>query len=105
VPDEGHREACLRVKLRLKGKKREQPVDRAGHGIDALAPPRPHRRAHIVDRADASPLQSRLEAEVEVRRVHADEQPHTFAPQPAVESTANSEELGHARENLDVTAQ
>jgi hypothetical protein len=69
----GDRDARLLVDRLLEGEDGEHVVDGALDLVDALAPPRPDGRAHVVHGADALRAQLRLEGEVEVGRVHTDE--------------------------------
>ena len=83
MADERHRHAGGLVDRRLERKQRQHPVDAAADLRDALAAPRPHRRAHEMDRAHAAALELALEAEVEVRRVDADEDRHALGERGA----------------------
>ncbi len=104
MADERHRHAGFLVDRRLERKQREHPVDRAPDLAHALAPPRPHRRAHEMHGAHARALELRFEAEVEIRRVDADEDRHALGAQPSREPAAQCEELRQAGQHLDQPA-
>src|SRR5207237_4731083 len=78
---------------------------RAGDGLDALAAPRPHRRADIVDRAHAARLEARFQPEVEVGSVYAYEQRCLDCGEAAQRLAADPEKLRKVRQHFDVSAQ
>jgi len=85
------------VDRRLEREQGEHAIDGRRDRLHALAAPRPHRRAHEVDRADAAALELRLQAKVEVRRVDADEQRDALGDQARAKLWTYAEELGQVR--------
>src|SRR5690349_16780461 len=92
MPDVGDRYACGLVERRLERKQREHAVDRAPDRAQPLAPPRPHGRTHEMDGADAPALEPPLEAEIEVRRVDADEHRYARCDETAADLTAQHDQ-------------
>ena len=74
MPDERHRNVGGFVERKLERKERQDPMHCPADLVNALAAPRPDRRAHEVHRPHAGALELRFDAEVEIRRVDADEQ-------------------------------
>src|SRR5207344_2541983 len=72
--------------------------------MDALGAPGPERGAHVMDRGNANSLQLRLDSEVEVRRVDADEEGWTLAHHLPVDAIADAHDLAQVPDHLDVAA-
>src|SRR5262249_9518291 len=73
-------------------------------GVDALPPPCPHRRADVVNRTHAAPLEPRLEAEIEIGRIHTDEQRSLSRAQPSIYLATDAHELRNVAQYLDDAA-
>ena len=84
MADEGDRDAGRLVERRLERKQREHPVDARGRSSSARS--RRHAQTDGLTKwivRTPRALQLALEAEVEIRRVDADEQRHALGEQPA----------------------
>ncbi len=70
---EDRRQARLVVNRPLERQQAEHQVEEAGHAPRAATPPRPDLRAHVLDGAQSRFVQGGREAQVEFRRIDADE--------------------------------
>src|SRR5207302_244048 len=80
------------IALRLEGKEREQTIDATRDLRDALGAPCPNGGAHQMQRTHPRTTQATREAQVEIRRIDADEQAHFLAPEPTREIATQSQE-------------
>src|SRR6185503_21292785 len=78
--------------------------DRAPDLADAAPAPRPDRRADVVDRGHARPLELHLQVEVEIRRVHADEKRGRLVEEMRGEAAPYPADLPVVTDDLDVAA-
>ena len=101
---EAHRDAGLLVQRLLEGVHDQHAVDGLADGMDALRAPGPDRRAHVMHRRNARGLELPLQAEIEVRRVDADEQVGTVVEEVAPQARADAEDLAQVLQHLDVAA-
>src|SRR6185503_17744630 len=100
MPDVRDGDAGLLVERRLEWKQREHAIDGAADRLQALAPPRPHRRTDEMHGAHTPALELPLEAEVEVGRVDADEYGDARVEEAARETAAQRDEPRQVRDHL-----
>ena len=89
------------------GLEREQAQHVVGGGFQLgqlLGPPGPERRADEVQRLEAGAFQPRLQVEIEIRRIDADEQVGPLGQQAVAQLLADTKQLGQARQHLQVAA-
>ena len=104
VPDVGDRDAGAGVDRRLERKQRQHVIDGRRDPDHALGAPHPDRRADEMHGPQPSALEARLEPEIEIRRVDADEHGDALGDQPPGERPAHRDELGQPAEDLDEAA-
>ena len=104
MADIGDRHAGGAVKRLLEREHHQDAAHRARDAPHAPAPPSPHRRAHVVDRRDAGVLQLALQAQVEVGRVHADEEIGPLAQHAFGEAAPDAHDLAIVAQGLGVAA-
>ena len=104
MPDIIHRHTGLPVQLRLMREQHQHVRYRALDFVDALAAPRPDRRADVVDGGNAVLFENELQIEVEVRRVHRDEQVRAVGQEIFAQPAADADDLAIVAQHLDVAA-
>ena len=105
MADVGDRDAGRLVQRRLEREQREHPVDAAADRSQALAPPRPHRRADEVDRcARRARFSLRSRPRLKSGASTPTNSGTRSASRRARSSPAHAEELGQVRDDLDEAA-
>jgi hypothetical protein len=88
----------------LEGEQAQHMVGAAGDRLDPARTPGPDRRTDEVDRLDAGRPQARLEAQVEVGRVDADEGVRSCGQQAIAKRVADAFDLAVVAQHLDIAA-
>jgi hypothetical protein len=92
------------VELCLEGKHGEHAGDRAADFVDPFLAPHPDRRADVVHGGNAPRLQLRLERQVEIGRVDADERARRVSPQMLRKPAPDGDDFGQVAQHLNVAA-
>jgi hypothetical protein len=104
MPDIGRRDSCLIVDRLFEREHQQHPVDRACDLHDPFAPPGPDRRADEVHGPDAAGAQLLLESEVEIRRIHPDENRWPQCNGPSLQFAPQAQQPRQVTQDLDIAA-
>ena len=104
MPDIARRDAVRLVQSRLEREQAQHMVDGAADLVHAPGTPGPDRRTDELDRLDAAGLEPRLESEIEVGRIDADEGVGWIAQQSLGELVADARDPAVVAQHLGVAA-
>ena len=102
MADVGDRYAFLAVDLFLERKQYQHVRNRLADLVDALIAPRPDRRTDEVHRGRAGLAQLMLQAQVEIRRVDANEHGRRLSQPAPLDVAIGGQQAGQALERVDV---
>ena len=102
MADVGDRYAFLAVDLFLERKQYQHVRNRLADLVDALIAPRPDRRTDEVHRGRAGLAQLMLQAQVEIRRVDANEHGRRLGQPAPLDVAIGGQQAGQALERVDV---
>src|SRR3989338_5372651 len=98
------RDAGFLIELGFMREQREHVRYGALDLVDTLAAPRPDRRADVMDGGDAACLEREFQIEIEIRRVHRDEQVRAISQKILAQPAADADDLAIMAQYFDIAA-